>query len=47
MNRRQPEDKLARFSYRIFQIMFVVFEAVLLGCFFYVLYLVVKREFGF
>ena len=44
--RRRPEDKLAQFSYRIFQVKFIVFESVLLGCFLYVLYLVVKHEFG-
>ena len=45
--RPDPEDKLAKFSYRIFQIKFVIFETVLLGCFLYVLYEVAKREFNF
>jgi hypothetical protein len=41
------DTKLARFSNLIFKIKFIVFETVLLGCFLYVLYLVVKHEFGF
>jgi hypothetical protein len=45
--RHSTEGRLARFSYRIFQIKFIVFEAVLLACFLFVLYQVVKHEFGF
>jgi hypothetical protein len=45
--RHSDEDKLKQFSYRIFQIKFIVFETVLLACFLFVLYQVVKREFGF
>ena len=44
--RNSDEDKLKQFSYRIFQIKFIVFESVLLVCFLYVLYLVVKHEVG-
>lgn len=44
--RKHGDDKLARFSYRIFQVKFIVFESVLLVCFFYVLWQVVKREIG-
>ena len=45
--RRQPdEDKLAKFSYRIFQIKFIIFESVLLLCFLYMLYEVVSHELG-
>ena len=47
MENRHSRDKLAQFSYRIFQIKFVVFEAVLLCSFLYVLYQVVKHELGF
>jgi hypothetical protein len=47
MNSRRMNGKLEKFSYRIFQIKFIVFESVLLGCFLFVLYLVVKHEFGF
>ena len=43
---RSPDDKLAKFSYLIFQIKFMVFESVLLGCFLYVLWQVVKIECG-
>jgi hypothetical protein len=47
MQRRHPEEeKLEQFTLRIFQIKFVAFEVVCLASFFYVLYLVVKREFG-
>jgi hypothetical protein len=46
MPERNRDDRLAQFSYRIFQVKFVVFEVVLLGCFIFVLYLVVRREFG-
>lgn len=42
MNLFQPKQ----FTLRIFQIKFVAFEVVCLASFFYVLYLVVKREFG-
>ena len=45
-HQRHGEQKLAQFSYRIFQIKFIVFESVLLGCFLYVLWQVVKHEFG-
>lgn len=44
---RASEDGLFRFTYRIFQVKLVVLECVMLGCFLYVLYLVVKHEFGF
>jgi hypothetical protein len=47
VQRRHPDEKLEKFSYRIFQIKFIVFESVLLICFFYVLWQVVKHEFGF
>ena len=40
--RRAP----ANVSNRVFKIKFMAFEAVCLGSFFYVLYLVVKHEFG-
>ena len=45
--RHRADDKLEKFSYGIFQIKFIVFESVLLGCFLYVLWQVVKHEFGF
>ena len=38
------EEKLAEFSYRIFQIKFVIFESVLLLCFLYVLYKVSRMN---
>lgn len=41
---RRPEDNLSQFSNRVFQIKFIAFEAVCLGSFLYVLYLVVKHE---
>jgi hypothetical protein len=44
--RHSDEEKLKQFSNRVFQIKFIAFEAVCLGSFFYVLYLVVKRELG-
>ncbi|MGA2593159.1 MAG: hypothetical protein ABSH32_24860 [Bryobacteraceae bacterium] len=46
-HQRSSDGDLFRFTYRIFQVKFVVFECVLLGCFLYVLYLVVKHELGF
>ena len=46
MNSRDLNSKLEKFSYRIFQVKFVVFETVLLGCFLYVLWQVVRHEFG-
>jgi hypothetical protein len=44
---QSDEEKLKQFSSRIFRIKFMVFEVVLLGCFLFVLYLVVKHELGF
>jgi hypothetical protein len=44
--RRRNENKLSDFSYRIFQIKFVVFEAVLLGVFLCVLFKLLKGELG-
>jgi hypothetical protein len=46
MSRRSEESKLGKFSRLIFQIKFVVFESVSLACFLYVLWLVVKHDFG-
>lgn len=47
MARHRSDDKLAQFSYWIFLIKFVIFEAVMLGCFLYVLYHVARHELGF
>ena len=46
IRRDSDEEKLKQFSNRVFKIKFMAFEAVCLGSFFYVLYLVVKHEFG-
>jgi hypothetical protein len=45
--RLSDDEKLAKFSFFIFQIKFIAFETVMLASFFFVLYLVVKHEFGF
>ena len=47
MTWQDQNRKLEKFSYRILQIKFIVFETVLLACFLFVVYVVVKREFGF
>lgn len=39
-------DRLTEFSHRLAQIKFIIFELFCMGSFFYVLYLVVKHEFG-
>ena len=43
---QRNHDPLAGFSHRLAQIKFIIFELFCLGSIFYVLYLVVKREFG-
>ena len=43
---RHSDDKLAKFSYRVFQIKFVIFELVFLALSLYGLYQVVKHELG-
>jgi hypothetical protein len=46
MSTRRRPDRLTEFSYRLFQIKFVIFELVFFALSLYGLYQVVKHEFG-